>query len=124
MPENSHALADCHNDVEPSTNAMLVDNNATNDKEGGVLETVTNAPVPRPVNVMEPLEQGQQLPSVKSAADKDSDGEMKFFSEQVQIQNSSQDGCEMPSLGTMCLPDCENATYVAHQCSDGVCGWT
>ncbi|CAJ2660729.1 unnamed protein product [Trifolium pratense] len=92
VPENSHAVADCHKDIEPSTNAVLVDNSTTNDLEGGVLGTVTSAPVSsRPVNVMEPLEQGQQLPSVESAADKDSAGEMQNSYDQVQLASRSAD---------------------------------
>ena len=86
-PENSHAVAECH--MEPSTNAMLVDNSTTDDQEGGVHGTVTSASVPRPVNVMEPLGQGKELPSVKSAADKNSDGVMQNSSQQVQVASSS-----------------------------------
>ncbi|RHN75974.1 putative DNA helicase [Medicago truncatula] len=88
-PENSHAVAECH--MEPSINAMLVDNSTTDDQEGGVQGNVTSAPVPRPVNVMEPLGQGKELPSVKSAADKNSDGAMQNSSEQVQVASSSAD---------------------------------
>ena len=82
-PENSH--------MEPSTNAMLVDNSTTDDQEGGVYGTMTSAPVPRPVNVMEPLGQGKELPSVKSVADKNSDGAMQNSSELVQVASSSAD---------------------------------
>jgi hypothetical protein len=92
VPENSHAVADCHTDIEPSTNAMLVDNTTTNDQEGGVLGTVTSAPVSStPVNVMEPLEQGQQLPSVEPAADKDSTGELQNSYQQVQLASRPAD---------------------------------
>ena len=34
--------------------------------------------------------------------------------------HGSQSGSVMPSLGTTCLQDCENATHLVHQCSDGV----
>jgi CRISPR/Cas system Type II protein with McrA/HNH and RuvC-like nuclease domain len=34
--------------------------------------------------------------------------------------HGSQDGSEIPSLGTTCLPDCENATHLVHQLL-GIC---
>jgi len=78
VPENSHAVADCDKGIGPSTNAMLEDNSTINAIEPSV-------------NVMEPLGHGKQLPSVESAADKDSDGEMQNSSEQVQLASSSAD---------------------------------
>ncbi|RHN75970.1 hypothetical protein MtrunA17_Chr2g0326941 [Medicago truncatula] len=81
VPENSHAVGDCDKGIGPSTNATaatLVDNSTTN-------AIVTS------VNVMEPLGHGKQLPSVESAADKDSDGEMQNSSEQIQLASSSSD---------------------------------
>ncbi|XP_004487086.3 uncharacterized protein, partial [Cicer arietinum] len=92
VPENAHAVADCHNkDIEPSTNAMLVDNSTTNDQEEGVLRSMTSVPVSRQVNVIDPLEQNKQLPSVESTAEKDSGGEMQNSSEQVELASSSAD---------------------------------
>ncbi|XP_058780148.1 helicase protein MOM1-like isoform X2 [Vicia villosa] len=90
VPENCHTVAGRHKDIESSANALLVDNSTTNNQEGRVLVTVTSSPVSRQVNVMEPLEQGKQLPSVESAADK-STGEMQNSSEQVQLASSLAD---------------------------------
>ncbi|KAL5082395.1 hypothetical protein RYX36_010816 [Vicia faba] len=88
VPENCHTVADCHKGIESSANAILVDNSTTSNQEGRVLVTVTSSPVSGQVNVTEPLEQGKQLPSVESAADK-STGEMQNYSEQVQLASSS-----------------------------------
>jgi hypothetical protein len=74
--------------IELENSHAVVDNSTTNDK-GGVLGNVTSAPVPRPVNVMEPLGQGKQMPSVEFVADKYSDGEIQNSSQQVQVASSS-----------------------------------
>lgn len=97
VPENSHAVADCHKDTEPSTNAVLVDKSTTCDQEEGVPRTVTKYTLSEEtlasgsVNVMEPLERGQQLSSVESPFNQDSAGEMLNSSEQVELASGSED---------------------------------
>ncbi|KAJ1409234.1 SNF2-like, N-terminal domain superfamily [Sesbania bispinosa] len=91
LPENRHAVADCHNDIEPLMNTVLVDKSITSDQEEGVPRTMRECilsqetSVSRSVNVMEPLEQGQQLSSVESPPNQDTAGEMQNSSEHVEL---------------------------------------
>ncbi|KAE9585765.1 putative DNA helicase chromatin remodeling SNF2 family [Lupinus albus] len=95
VPENSHAVVDCHNNVEPLTNAGLV--HTTSGQREGVPITMTectlsqDTPVSRSVDAVEPLEQVQQLSSAESPPDQDIAGEMQNSSNQVGLVSSPVD---------------------------------
>lgn len=89
VPENSHALAHCHNDVEPSTDAVLA--SSTSDQQEGVPRTMTECtlsqetPVSRSVGIREPQEQVQRLSSVESPPDQVTAGELQNSSQQAEL---------------------------------------
>ncbi|CAL0332295.1 unnamed protein product [Lupinus luteus] len=95
VPENSHAVADCHNNVEPLTNAGLV--RTTSGQREGVPIAMTectlsqDTPVSRSVDAMESLEQVQQLSSAESPPDQDIAGELQNSSKQVGLVSSPVD---------------------------------
>ena len=97
MPENSHEVADCHNGIQPSTDAVLVDKSTISDQQEGVPRTVLECtlfqetPVSRPVDVIEPLEQVQQLSSEEAPPDQDTAAEMQNSSEQVELVSNPVD---------------------------------
>ncbi|KHN11227.1 Helicase protein MOM1 [Glycine soja] len=79
VPLSIPAAADCRDDIEHLTNAVLGDKRITSDQQKGAPETITElsqgTPVSRTVNVLDPPEQVQQL-SVGSSPDHDTSGEM------------------------------------------------
>ncbi|OIW09132.1 hypothetical protein TanjilG_11270 [Lupinus angustifolius] len=95
VPENSHAVADCHNNVEPLTNAGLV--RTTSGQREGVPIMMTectlsqDTPISRSVDAMESPEQVQQLTSAESPPDQDIAGEMQNSSKQVGLVSSPVD---------------------------------
>ncbi|XP_027341127.1 helicase protein MOM1-like [Abrus precatorius] len=91
VPENSHAMGDSHNDIEPLTNYLLMGKSTTSDPQEKAPETITESsletPVSRSVNVMDPPEQVEQLSS-ESSTDHNSSREMQCSSEQAELVSS------------------------------------
>ncbi|TKY48545.1 Helicase protein MOM1 [Spatholobus suberectus] len=94
VPCSIPAAADCCDDIEHLTNAVLVDKRTTSDQQEEAPKTMTElsqeTPVSRSVNVMDPPDQVQQL-SVESSPDHDTSGEMQHSSKQPELVSSAVD---------------------------------
>ncbi|CAJ1955921.1 unnamed protein product [Sphenostylis stenocarpa] len=94
IPLNTPAAADCHDDIEHLTNAVLVDKRTSSEKQEGapkpMAELSRESPVSRTVNVMDPPEQVEQL-SVGSTPDHDTCQELQHSSQQPELVSSTVD---------------------------------
>ncbi|XP_061376668.1 uncharacterized protein LOC133318648 [Gastrolobium bilobum] len=85
VPENSHTVADCHNDIETLMNPMLLDGSTTSDQQEGVRRTMIEQ---NTADATEPLEQMLQLSSLEFPPDQNTAGEMQNSLEQVELVSS------------------------------------